>query len=527
MKLLKKAENLYSRYYCEIFMLLMFLFLGLYEFYYAYYVNFYISPDSSGYLRAAMSILRGDGFRYLQVAGNETWFAGWPIGYPALIALTSFLCGRNIYLSSKLLGAILAGLGLLILYLRFRKDSWLYSLVYLNAGFLIIYSYTWSENPFILFLLIFTVALSEIITNEAPKRYWYVFLGIGGVGAFLTRYFGLVTIIMTGIVICGYLAYGFYQRKKKQPCQPVKRKTISLVITGAVMGTLMVGYLVMNKIMAGYMSGTDRTRIWDDYRVLTENLFSALKAEVYYATNLIVPAPIQNLTFPWNIAFDVLMLFFMAYLIYKLVRKKIDYKVVFIGAGVLYYAVFIFVRYHSSMDGFSYRFFAPGSFLISIGVIGIIQEKLGRYKKKVCMVGTLLLAFCCAFLLQTVVKFDRGAGAWAKFSNAYTQELAEVPGKSVVLRYNGDTETYRPTVVRPDLSFYTVNQTSNMDVILDSYASLDYIYAKAAMAKDIMANPDNYDPSMQEFFEDAVSEDTPDNEWIAISPKERKIVSAP
>lgn len=527
MKFWKKAEDFYSKYYCEIFMLLMFLFLGLYEFYYAYYVNFYISPDSSGYLRAAMSILRGDGFRYLQVAGNDAWFSSWPIGYPALIALTSLLCGRNIYLSSKLLGAILAGLGLIVLYLRFRKDSWLYSLAYLNAGFLIIYSYTWSENPFILFLLIFTVALSEIITNEAPKRYWYLFLGIGGVGAFLARYFGLVTIIMTGIVICGYLVYGFYQRKKKQPCQPVKRKTISLVITGAVMGTLMGGYLVMNKIMAGYMSGVDRTRIWDDYRVLTDNLFSALKEEVFYATNLSMIAPIQNLKFYWNLAFDILMLSLMIYLIYKLVRKKLDYKVVFIVAGVAYYAIFIFVRYHSSMNGFGYRFFAPGSFLVSIGVIGVIQEWIGPYKKRICLAGTLFLALCCAFMLRMVVSFDKNAGAWAKYNSNISQELEEVPGKSVVLKYNKDTDIYTPTVVRPDLSFYCVNESSNMDAILDSYASLDYIYAKAAMAKDIMANPDNYDPSMQEFFEDAVSEDTPDNEWIAISPKERKIVSAP
>lgn len=508
-------------------MALMFLFLGLYEFYYAYYVKFFISPDSSGYLRAAMSILRGDGFYSMRVAGYESWYATWPIGYPALIALTSLLCGRNIYLSSKLLGTVLAGLGLLVLYLRFRKDSWAYSLAYLNAGFLAIYSYTWSENPFILFLLIYTVALSEIITNDEPKKYWYAILGIGGFGAFITRYFGLVTIIITGAVIMGCIIRGIYLHGKNRSGELLRKKTIGLVAAGVSMGIPIGGYLIMNKVMCGYISGGDRKRMVDDLRVLTENLFSALKTEVYNATNLVMPAPIQNLTFPWNIAFAGLMLGIMAWVIYKLSRGKLDYKLVFIGVGIAYYAIFILVRYHSSMDGFSYRFFIPGSFLISIGVIGIIQEKMGECKRAVCAIGTIFLAFCCAFLLQAVARFDKSEGAWAKYNGAISLELQEVPGKSVVLRYNGNTDTWQPTVVRPDLSFYCVNETSNMDAILDSYASLDYIYAKAAMAKDILAHPENYDPSMAEFFKGSVTEETGDDEWIVISPKEREIVSSP
>ena len=72
--------------------------------------------------------------------------------------------------------------------------------------------YTWSEIPFMLFLMIFTLVFAEILKRENPKFQYYLLFGISGIGCFLTRYFGIYVWIVAGC----YLAVLLWRYKKEK-----------------------------------------------------------------------------------------------------------------------------------------------------------------------------------------------------------------------------------------------------------------------------------------------------------------------
>ena len=108
-----------------------------------------------------------------------------------MIAFVMMVTKFNAYLASKIVAMLVVGIMLLILKIVFKKDAWIYGLCFLNIGFMNLTYYTWSEIPFMLFLMIFTLVFAEILKRENPKFQYYLLFGISGIGCFLTRYFGI------------------------------------------------------------------------------------------------------------------------------------------------------------------------------------------------------------------------------------------------------------------------------------------------------------------------------------------------
>jgi hypothetical protein len=218
-------------------------YLALYEIYYAYCEGVFISLDSSNYLREAISIVNGYGFNYNELAGQESWFATWPIRYPGLIALVNRVAGHNAYFASKILSILLVFVGMFILYQHFKQKAWIIFLIYCNAGFLRIYKYTCSENPFILYLMLYTLVLSEIICSHNLRKRQYVYWGIFSCLTFLMRYFGIITVIITAFVIVVYLLLiwickEFYARE-------IRGKIVGLITTDAASGILILAVFLL------------------------------------------------------------------------------------------------------------------------------------------------------------------------------------------------------------------------------------------------------------------------------------------
>jgi hypothetical protein len=61
-----------------------------------------------------VNLAEGHGFSYDGLAGYDTWFANWPILYPAMIAAVMRLGGSEAYLASKILTMVMVGLLLLV-----------------------------------------------------------------------------------------------------------------------------------------------------------------------------------------------------------------------------------------------------------------------------------------------------------------------------------------------------------------------------------------------------------------------------
>ena len=516
-----KCQAFWEKHHSKFFLVFVLVYLGLYEIYYAYNTGVYLSEDSTAYLQEALAILHGYGYNPTGLAGYETWFTIWPIGYPLLIALTAFVSGCNICLSSKILSIILVSLCLLVLHLKFKKDAWIYSLIFFNTGFLSIFIYTWSENPFILALLIFSVSLSEIVERKVPSKLWYILLSSSCVLTFLTRYFGTITVIITFLISAIYFV--LYWVEKKYHTREIKEKIIKLIVSGVVASVAVFIYYLCNWKMSGYISGVNRLNFRDDYYGLTLNLFEALQQEIFNATRLNVPQTIKFFSLDYRVIFIWIFGGALAYLFVKQVKKKIDYKIIFIFVGVMYDVVFIIVRYHSSMNYFNYRFFAPASLLISIGVLGFIQQKLGKSKEKLCMLGTLVLMVLSVVLCDEIKNSKEEIAGYALLQQNITNELKDIPEKSVILAFDGD---FHSVVIRPDILYVTsqIGTADTMNEVFERYKNSDYICIKFTKAKEIIGNESNYDISVRNFFADVSLLDMDEDSYIIISVAEKNIV---
>ena len=509
-----------QKHYNEIILILMFIYLALYEFYYAYVKETYISVDSCSYLMEADAILNGYGFNIAGMSGYVSWFSVFPIGYPLLIAAVSFITGRNLYLSSKILAILIIGGVLLLLYIRFQKNAWIYSFCLLNTGFLSTYKWSVSEIPFILGLIIFCLILDYIIENSVVKVRWFVFWGLSSVYLFLCRYFGTFSFIVIGIIFIIY--FGIYIFIPQYRNYNTKAKWRGSIVAGIISGIFMVSYYMMNYLMTGTFSGTDRSEWWDEYTELTNGFYSALINEFLNASHMVLPDPITSMSRHFKIWIIVLFLMIILYLLYKYKTK--DFKVVFIGVGIFYYFVFVFIRYHSSMDAFSYRFFAPASILIVIGMIGFAEKFLIRNKDKIVPIFACILVLSIMGLSATFKTFDRHNTAYSYLVTDMINVTKEIPRNSTV--FMASDFDYRIRAFRPDICYVyrSIDVNDTMDGLFKRYSNSDYICIKAKYIKDMLFYPIyDYNESIVEFFRGIVTENTPDEELLVISVKNQMI----
>ena len=507
-------KEFFKKYGNEVFLILIFIFscMGIYSD--AYVKGVYITSDSAGYLREAVNLVKGNGFFYDGMAGYTGWFANWPILYPLSIAGVMLVTGTNAYLSSKIVAMLMVGLILTVLYLFYKKEAWIYALCVLNLGFVTLTHYTWSEVPFILFLLLFALFFAKIVQSDMPRIRDFVFLGIAGVGCFLTRYFGIYIWMVTGLYIL-YYAWEYYKKRQKQQFV----KVIGLTATAMVSGILSLGYLFMNKIMNGHASGVSRTLWWDDYEILTNDLIQSLLTEICNIFSVQIPDFIDS--YPYNLKVLLLALIFVGLILFvKKTAKWESTEGVMITFGVCYYVIFIAIRYVSSMDTFYFRFFEPASFLICLGLLGLL---LPYVRKKTGMAVLYVMVF--AFMLLGMASMVQNDALDGK--NAYYHSLTEqwdkvyqeIPEKSVVIFSDLD---FRSSYYRPDVIGGEIRPEYSFEEVCRMYQGSDYLCIKTDFAMAMLESGE-YEESMAAKLKEALeasvqdtSKKLQDNEEYAI-----------
>lgn len=470
--------TLIRKYGSDAFLLLLFACICISIYSRAYVKGAYISADSAGYLREAVNLLAGNGFSYDGLAGYDTWFANWPIIYPALIAGVMAVTGTGAYLASKITAMVIAGLILIVLRKCFGRDAWLYGLCLTNIGYLNISYYTWSEIPFMLFLLCFGLILARILKEDKPTCKWYIGLGLMGLCCFLTRYYGIFVWIVTGVYI---LALFFdYRKKGGRSCLA---KTAGLTITAFVSGCISMGYLLMNKLMNGMASGVSRTMWWDDYGKLTDDLIESLLTEFFNIFSLQVPELIENFPYHLKVFIVIAILAGLGLLIFKTCRH-FTRESVMITMAVLYYVIFIGIRYVSSMDSFYFRFFVPGTFLLCIGVIGLVLP----YLKGKTGFGYFAGVVTTIVVVAMLSIFENGG---MDSSNSYYKSLeqqwekayAEIPERTVVIFNDID---FRSTFYRPDVVEGTITPEDEFEELKETYYGSEYLCIKAEFVQAML-----------------------------------------
>ncbi len=495
------------RYGNDLFLLLLFFSLCVNIISKAYSKGVYITADSTGYLREAINLTKGYGFSYDGLAGYESWFANWPILYPLMIAGVMLITGTNAYLASKILSMILVGCIILVLRLFFKKNAWFYALALTNIGFMSLTCYTWSEIPFILFLLCFAIALSRIICVEEPLNKMYFFLSISGICCFLTRYFGIYIWIVVGFyLICLFLDYYKYKEK------PILNKIVKLTVTSAISGFICMAYLLLNKIKNGKPSGVSRGIWWDDYEILTNDLIETLLKEVCNAFSIQVPQIIDEI--PFNMKVWVLLIIFigLALFIYRK-GKRFTWQSIMITLGVFYYLIFIAIRYRSSMDSFYFRFFEPASFLICLGIMGIllpvIQNKRGFHYFACAVTGIIIITLVTVFQVQGV---NSVPSYYSNVTDEWDNAYKEIPQKSVIIFNDID---FRSSFYRPDVMDGTIVPQDTFENVKTNYYGSDYLCIRANFAKTMLESGE-YESSVTEQLQQGLDKMQQGKEFIVI-----------
>lgn len=476
-----------GKYGSDLFLIILFGSICISIYSRAYLKGAYISADSAGYLREAVNLVAGNGFSYDGLAGYHTWFANWPILYPALIAAVMMVTGAEAYLASKIVAMLTAGLILLLLRACFGKDAWLYSLCLTDIGYLNLSYYTWSEIPFILFLLCFALIFAKILREDNPAKRWYATLGVAGICCFLTRYYGIFVWIVTGL----YLVVLFVSYRKDRDKGKLS-KIAGLTATAFVSGILSMAYLVMNKVMNGMASGVSRTMWWDDYRILTDDLIESLLTEFFNIFSMQIPELVEGFPYQIKVFVVVGILAGIAWLIFANCRH-FTRESVLIVMTVVYDVVFIGIRYFSSMDSFYFRFFEPATFLLCIALIGLLLPYL-RGKK-----GFHYFASMVTLLLLTAVwsvfengGMDRNENYYLALEEQWSEAYRQIPEKSVIIFNDID---FRSSYYRPDVVEGMITPEDEFSDLQETYYGSEHLCIRAEFA-EVMLDSGEYQDSV-------------------------------
>lgn len=501
----------------DLFLVLVFVFIcvGIYSS--AYKNGIFITADSAGYLREAVNLRAGNGFAYDAMAGYRSWFANWPILYPLMIAGVMLVSGLDAYLSSKIVTAILILAIIIVFRIKFGKNAWMYSIALLNLGFVQLSYYTWSEIPFILFLMLFAFKLGDIIASidsDMAKKKDYFMLGLWGVLAFLTRYFG----IYVWAVVGGYILLIFVKWVKTKEKKYI-RTTVGLTVTAVISGMVSIGYLFLNKIMNGMPSGVSRTTWWDDYRTLTVDLINSLITELFNFFHVDCSRFIGNFGVPVRVAFIIIAIVGIVFWLVSMLRKTgglYSRSGAILVLGGSYYVIFTVIRYFSSMDTFYFRFFEPASFIVTLGIVMLVLTGAKSFNDGVIVrvIGVILAVLITVGIADYVT-----TGLTLSDKNYYSivkkewdMAYSEVPTKSVVIFSDID---FRSEYYRPDVIFDKITTEDTLDTIKSRFYGSETLVIQREYAES-MVECGEYEKSVNDMLTNGLQNNS-DGKYLQIS----------
>ncbi len=214
----------------------------------------YLSPDSTAYLELSQNLVNGKGL-YISGDGTTsqdlTYFSIWPAGYPLLIAVFSKLTGISVFWASKIVNIVLVS-GILLMFLSlFGKFAYAYGFIILFGSYIDIYSYTWSEAPFIFALVFFAAATSKLMLNQSSKNIGFLSplfgIWLASLMLFLFRYIGVFSVGIIGILSLYFI---FIKRNIKIG--------LSLISVSMLNSMIIFLYLCNNFYKTGYITGMPR-----------------------------------------------------------------------------------------------------------------------------------------------------------------------------------------------------------------------------------------------------------------------------
>jgi hypothetical protein len=423
-----------------------------------------LSPDSTFYLRLAKNLVAGEGFRIADYTSpdGKSFFAIWPVGYPILIFVLSKLTGLGVIWASKVLNLLVIGIVLFVFKHIFEKNVHWAGLMFFVYSTIMIFSYTWSEGPFILFLLFTSVSLYKCVETNG-RILWLIGLFFSGIALFLIRYIGLFSVSIIGLVALVNL---------------MKRSwllSIKLLIIALFQMIFAGFYLYHNIISTGFLTGMPRSLPEESNRELLKQLFSALKEEFI----------LIHCGIPLTLSFGLLVLLGI-YLFRSRGKKQsnknnVDLWKYFLLTGILYFGAIVGAKWFSNFMPLDNRYLFPSSFFILLSLASYLQ---GKPKVKIMNLPIVYLVILTTLTIHYIPHTDYIYKNITKeinyFQNpnyidnsrAILEKYKEVEPKSVVifgpihLRYLRDdvipTDIYNKSSFEDMINYFTLKQDWNI-----------------------------------------------------------------
>ena len=203
--------------------------------------NGFLTTDSTHLLKLAETFNKnGNLYVYSWTnSGEINFFSMWPLGYPILISLISKVTSLDVFLASKIANILSVFLVFYMVYKNTILGFSLIGLMLFAGSFINIFSFTLTENLFMVGLILYSYTTHNEIINPNKKNILLALIAF--IIAFSSRYIGGYLLIFNFFLIVQSI------RKEKGP-------SINLIILLLGSITYMVAYLLMNKSLTGTLT---------------------------------------------------------------------------------------------------------------------------------------------------------------------------------------------------------------------------------------------------------------------------------
>ncbi|MEQ9299556.1 MAG: hypothetical protein RIF33_13370 [Cyclobacteriaceae bacterium] len=366
----------------------------------------YTTPDSEYYMRAADNVVEGKGFVVAYMvypfddATPEKDLIIWPIGYPALISLPMYVLDLDALGSSKLINFLSLGLIFLLLQRMFGSYAWLPALYFFSYGRMEVFSYSWSEAPFLFAELLLCWITIKSLSDALDKTLWLK-LTLGLISLFLLRYAGLIFFFFSA----GMMVYFAYRKEYKKSTHYFMALTIASVFV--------LAYFYRNYLLSGYYAGMDRVQpdaerigyfIW----LLIRGLFNELMLarNYFFKGNL-------DLLFTGLFVIQVGLIFWLVKW-RKLINRPTllsRSSTILLACSATYLIGIVILRKIQPFDPFDFRILAPFStplFIALFSSLGLPENRAYYHKTVPWIVAFMGLCWVMnlpkQYLLELVLK---------------------------------------------------------------------------------------------------------------------------
>jgi hypothetical protein len=358
----------------------------------------YTSPDSIHYLGLAQNIKDGNGLYVLNESGIRSYFSIWPIGYPILIYLVSELSTLDVYWSSKLLNVIFLITGFITLRQLSRAYAFIIASVYTAYTFLEVYSFTWSEAPFIFVLLFLAYAVSQLLL-DANRTSYFLIIFLCCLALFALRYMGIIYFGIPAVLSIFFCYKRNYQL------------SVKLLFATLILITVAIGYLYINYIKTGYLTGGERFAR-EKHQTITIFLLMSLKGLL---NEFLIIREYRHQNQPDYLLYitALIQLAVITFISIKVRRhynfwqelKQNSFSLICIGTALLYLVAILAMRLISHFDALDYRLLAPFSFPLFIGLVYTLVSLPDKHKDIVQAKYALFAFFILSLILNLPKKF--------------------------------------------------------------------------------------------------------------------------